>query len=265
MALTPEELADLDRRIDEALASVGCESRQRCGVLGVAKPGSMTMPAGYIDESGVLSCVHVTDDPSPVVEALQTGQPLTDTYERVVKGRMAELGPGLYCSNAPELWMGRSRRKWEFLDRLTREQRERIAQAVLNHPHMTWPDYLTPSEKEIARRDLENFVETGHGGFLVGLAGQPYNIPVWKPEFLEPLGIKPGPQPQTVPVEADGPIARVQAPITREVAEALQRAGFTGACDPGSLMGGYPQCVIWHNKAVRRFGDYTRPGSENRA
>ena len=259
--MTPEELADLDRRIDEALASVGCQDRKACGVMNVYKPGagSMVAPAGYMDENGILSCVHVTDDPSPVIEALEKGEPLTETYERAVKGRMAELGPGLYCSNAPELWMGRSRRKWEFAQNLTREQRERLAEAVLNHPHMTWPDYLTESEKEILRRDLQNFVETGHVGYLVEAANQPYNIPVWKPEFLRPLGIEPGPQPQSVPVEAEGPIVRVHAPISREVAEALQRAGVKGACDPGSFMGNYPQCVIWSNEAIRRFGDYTRP------
>lgn len=258
--MSPEELAELDRKIDEALAEVGCKDRKACGVGRVYTPGWGSIgPAGYMDENGILACVHVTDDPSPVIEALEQGQPLTETYERKVKERMAELGPGLYCSNAPELWMGRSQRKWEFVQDLTREQRERLAEAVLNHPHMTWPDYLTQSEKETLRRDMEGFVETGHLGYLIGAAYQPYNIPVWKPEFLRPLGIEPGPQPQAIPVEAEGPIVQASAPISREVVQALQKAGVKGACDPGSLMGGYPQCVIWDNEAVRRFGPYEKP------
>lgn len=255
--MTPEELADLDRRIDEALASAGCTDRQACGVRRPIRPGQSVGAAAYVGEDGTLSCVHVTDDPAPVLHALARGDDLAETYERQRKGRIAELGPGLYCSNAPELWMGRAHRKWDFAYRLTPEERQRVAEAVLNHAHMTWPDYLTRGEKETMHRYMEDFVKTGHVELLIMASEQPYNIPVWKPDFLRPLGIEPGPQPQSVPVEVEGPFVEVSGMVSRDAAKALREAGFTGACDPGGMMS-YPQCVIWKTEAVKRFGSYRR-------
>jgi hypothetical protein len=211
--------------------------------------------AANTTDQGYAVSYHVTDDPSGVEQALVAGVKVTAKH----KGTFQDLGPGFYVSAAPQLWMGRARSKWEFLKRLDKRQRHRLAVAILRHPHMRESGYLTKFEKGYVVRDLRSFVDSGYGDIIVGLAGQPYNIRFWEPEFLAPLGIEPGRQPTAVEVWFRGGYAELtRTPTSREFGR-LWAFGFDGAFVKIGMIAD-PQLVIWKNAAILRFGDLRRAG-----
>src|SRR5690348_868991 len=75
-----------------------------------------------------LAGYHVTDDPQSIITALERGDPLDRGEEDGFHDLQTD---GLYFSEAPQIWMGRSARKWDFTKTLTQDQQEQIATAVL--------------------------------------------------------------------------------------------------------------------------------------
>lgn len=205
-------------------------------------------------ENHKLVAYHVTDDPSRVAAALKAGKKLTATYGPG-RGRYNELGPGLYVSAAPNLWVARSVGKWDFLKRITPQEKKKLAAAILNDRNMKG-NYLTVREKETVARDVRNFLDSSSpnaGSFIVGLAGQPYNIAFWRPEFLRPLGIEPAPQPEEVEVHIKGRFVD----LSRGYGGLQSWRPYLMAGYDGAFVKGFDsQLVVWRNKAVVRFGSY---------
>lgn len=208
-------------------------------------------------ENGEIVSYHLTDHPERVQDYLESGKPLHEG------GRAAEhdeLGPGLYASDVPNYWMGRSTGKYAFLNNLTPEQADKLAEAVQNRIDNAGPGYLSKSEVETAHRYIDQFRKDHHGDTLVLLAGQPYNVDFWKPDFLKSIGIEPSKQPEAVEVRAKGNFAEVKNYLRPAEWKALKDAGFDGAW----VRAGFstePQLVIWNRNAIRKFGDW-KPSSK---
>lgn len=248
---------------DRLAELLGVEPEQACprgrfpslGVRRIARCEDPEADLGRAAEVERGQCVayHVTDHPDTVRRALARCVPL----DRPRDEGFDELGPGLYVSAVPEIWMHRSRDKWRFLQGLTPAQRRRLADAILSSWQLRQPGYLTPHEREQARQDLERWVQDGRSP-IVHLASQPYNVEFWRPEFLRPLGIAPGPQPEAVPVRFRGEYAELDRVPSRRALETLKEAGLDGAYFRDAAVS-WPQLVIWRNEAVEQFGDYTPP------
>ncbi|MDD5703143.1 MAG: hypothetical protein PHU23_13985, partial [Dehalococcoidales bacterium] len=65
-------------------------------------------------DHNMLCASHVTDNPQIVIEALKQGKSLDTTRGEGLVGDMGTSG--LYFSAVPQLWMGRARSKWTFLN-----------------------------------------------------------------------------------------------------------------------------------------------------
>jgi len=212
--------------------------------------------AGWI-EGNELVGIHVTDDPHKVAEVLKSGKDIGYSYGEGEQ-RMEELGPGLYMSATPQLWMGRSPGKYDFAKRLTPDQKKRLGDAILRHPNMEG-GYLTSFEKGYVQRDVEAFLandtpEAIH--HIVGLAAQPYNIRFWEPEFLEPLGIRPGSQPEQVEVRAKGKFVDLSKHESdHDMIQAMKQKGFDGAFAKLGMIS-IAQCCIWKTRSITKFGEY---------
>ena len=219
-------------------------------VSGELQRGSLELPT--VPE---LRGYHVTDDPEIVLTTLRAGTPLDRGYDISPSDDL--LASGLYFSEAPQLWVGRSPNKWRFVERLAAEQRGQIVQAILQDSRFTGDWYLTGYEKERAARWLERFTESGQVVYLQFLAEQPYNFHSWKPSFLAPFGIVNNDTPYHVPVRVQGSFADLRrARISSELIIALKRGGHDGAFVHASIAL-LPQAVVWHNRAIIQFGDYT--------
>lgn len=207
--------------------------------------------SGRALDDGNIEAWHVTDDPAPLYDVLQSHRELPD-FDR---GGFRELGRGLYVSGTPQLWTGRARGKWSFLRGLAQEQKDRLAEKLSRDSGVQSP-YVTRSEAETASRMIEDW-RTGkiHEESILEFAGQPYNVAFWKPEFLEPLGITPGKQPTVLPVEARGRFAEISGHLEEADVAALREAGYDGAYYK-SGMATTPQLVIWNRHALRRVGEW---------
>lgn len=215
--------------------------------------------AAHMDPAtGELIATHITSNPQPALDALRRGQVRIGRFSK-----FGDIGPGLYASGIPQLWVGRASSKWDFLQRLSRSDRERMHQAALDHPNMTSPSYLSQEEKRVARRDLDQWLEDGVSEWAVlRLGDQPYNMRLWEPKFLKPLGIEPGTQPQLVDVRLRGRFLHAAREprlrnFTDELVDRLQAAGFAGAFERQGFIS-TAQIVVWDGRAVRRFGDAYR-------
>ncbi|MDP3766906.1 MAG: hypothetical protein Q8S13_02730 [Dehalococcoidia bacterium] len=217
--------------------------------------------AARIDpETREAVCVHVTDDESPVVEALKRGVPIARSG-----GDRGDIGGGLYCSDNPALWMGRSHGKWAFLERLSRGERARLVRAILSSWQFKDRGYLTRHEKERAKRDLLRYVENpDHKYAVIYASDQPYNVRSWETKFLTALGIAPGRAPKQVEMRVRGRFAKVnRGGITEDTVAELRGAGAAGAFAPGDFVNP-PQLVAWDNDAVRKFGPFDRDAHRRR-
>ncbi len=205
--------------------------------------------------NGTGVAVHVTDDPDRVLALLSGNMRLVAEPVEADPRIDYEFGPGLYVSAVPHVWMGRSEGKWQFLQNLTEPQRWTLGEAILRHPNARL-GYLTETELTYVRRQVE-LLQQGHTAGLRTLAEQPFNTATWKPIFLEPLGIAPGPQAHRVPIEFQGRFAELTGYPSRSLFLQLFEAGLDGAYSPGHLMGPDPQLVIWRASAIVRFGQWT--------
>lgn len=210
--------------------------------------------AGRVEPNGDITTWHVTDNPERVAEQLRKGEDISKSYG---EERMPELGAGVYGSSTPQLWMSRSTSKWGFLDTMDDAEWNRFLDAIKNHPNVTETGYLSQAERDILNRDIE-LLRQGKISreALTQFAGQPYNIRMWEPEFLQGLNITPGRQPEVVEMVLRGKFAKAdRAYLSPETIERLKNEGYDGAFISGGWEGD-PQLVTWNNKAVRKFGDY---------
>ena len=206
-------------------------------------------------EGNELVGIHVTDNPEKVARILKTGADIGYSYNSG-QIRTEELGSGLYISAIPQSWMGRSPGKYDFAKHLTSQQKKRLADAILNHPSVIDTHYLASFEREYVRRDVKKFLDTNTSDaidFIVSLAGQPYNIRFWEPDFLAPLGIKAAKQPEQVEVRAKGKFIdltdrqgdyKLMEKLRPDFQGAFAKQGFTST----------GQCCIWKTKAITKFG-----------
>lgn len=196
-------------------------------------------------EGDVLVTYHVTDRPEAIVRLLRRRPNLLASYER----KRSELGPGFYVSGVPEFWVGRATRKWSFLRELKPGQVFALTGALTKE--VEGDRRLTDNELARALRDIR-LVETGvyDPDVLTFLAGPPYTIAFWRPEFLKPIGITPSRPPGVIRVHVRGRFAELSssyppAPLLRT----LRRAGYQGAFTRSGISTN-PELVIWDPRAI---------------
>lgn len=207
-------------------------------------------------ENGVIKAFHVTDNPATVEDRLARNLPITEGRR---EGKYGDLGRGLYGSVVPNYWVGRATKKYDFLERLTQNELERLCLAILEHPHITQRGYLSQGEKKIIFRDID-YVEKGElkPDVLIMFADQPYNIRFWETDFLTSIGIEPSPQPKVVDLWLQGKFIEVnENSLDQSEADDLREQGFDGAFARGDWVSS-PQIVVWNNEAVVKFGSYER-------
>ena len=202
---------------------------------------------------GFLHAVHVTDDPSGVVNALKSGS-LT-AYNA---NQHEDLGPGLYGSSVPHYWRGRSGQRWNFLDRISKQQVDQLADHA--HERLTSQVKSGYNSESEARTHFTTLQMVKSGKYpptsLKFLGDQPINIDLANPDTLRKHGIQPGATPNDVPIKAQGKFAELRrGSLTPEDQDLLRQHGFHGAIVSGGMHGS-PQVVIWDHNAIKQFGDY---------
>lgn len=208
-----------------------------------------------IVEDGCLVAYHVTDNPKEPIAVLQQPKKLTATYKYSGRGRYAELGPGLYVSAAPELWACRSQGKYDFLKTLSPEDKEKLYQAMMADllQKIEPPAYLSRGEFESAQRDLRSWISQSDNPeayhFIIHLGGQPYNIPFWKPDFLQRIGIKGAKPPQMLKVKLQGKFVDLSGNYGHI---SLWRPYLMQGYD-GAFVRSDPQMVVWRKEAIKDF------------
>ena len=200
--------------------------------------------------NGAMEAWHVCDNPEKVLMALRNSKDIYEIYG--AEHDDDELGPGLYVSAVPQLWMGRARGKWDFLQGLSAEDRRRIADEIKKDDKWTLEGrYLASFEIEYGLRDLEAWVRDGRNDYgIVSLAGQPFNMPVWRPEWLGRLGIKAGNQPKQVSVIFQGRF--VDLTDQRDDWREFRAMGLDGAFHKGGFTT-TGQISIWRKKSIISF------------
>lgn len=217
--------------------------------------------AGYVDpDTHEIVGVHLTDDPSHVINAIEAGD-VVEKGRRESSG-FGDIGPGVYMSNAPQLWTGRSTDKWGFAGTLDDKERKAVAEALnkkLNDARAT--RYISNSEYESGVRSVKQFRD-GFNDPAMDLAAQPYNIAWWKPDFLEPLGVQASKPPQEVEMRVRGKLINIEAApqlrnFTPEDISDLRQRGYVGAWAKGGFSD-TPQLVVWEPTAITQFGDWRK-------
>ena len=198
--------------------------------------------------NGTAMGYHVCNDPGRALTALRASQDIYEIYG--AEHDDDELGPGLSVSIVPQLWMGRATSKWDFMQRLSDDDRKRISQAILASPMMD-RYRLTQSEIDRAKQWLGYWIaDPKHDYVLPFLADQPYCVPVWKPEFLEPLGIQAGTQPKQIEVVFRGKF--VDLTDQRSDWRPYRSQGLDGAFQRGGFTTTGQLC-IWRKRAIVSF------------
>ena len=202
----------------------------------------------YDGRRRAIKAWHVTNDARRAMDVVESGVPLIEIGGPHKEFR--ELGPGLYMSAVPQLWVGRATDKWNFLEHLDFEQRQSLGDALGSTVlEQRQTGYITEYEYSRANKDIGYFVDHGSVGHIIQLAGQPYNISFWKPSFLKPLGIKPGKEPEIVEFHVQGIFAGFDdQPKPKEI-EGLILDEFDGCFLRGGLVT-VAQLVVWRNEAI---------------
>jgi hypothetical protein len=212
-------------------------------------------------DKGEITTFHVTDNPDNVINTLKSGGDITKTRS---EGLVGDLGTsGLYVSDAPQIWTSRSKGKWNFLNELSNNEKDKlIDQISTDIKQQLSTDYITKSEYDTAIRDLGNIRSGDYSNdVLVNYADQPYNITFYEPKYLEKLNIKPSKQPEIVEMKLKGKFADISnVHFTFEsdrtaLIEQLKQAGYDGAFVKAGI-GQTQQGVIWNKDVIKKFGEY---------
>lgn len=213
--------------------------------------------AGHIRDGGLVT-YHVSDDPAQTINDIRAKKDLTDfgsPYD--------DLGKGFYTSDSPNFWRGRQRSKFNFLRHLTTGQRTRLAAAALQSAEDTWKKhkgYWTQDEYDRVKENIKQYRDTGNEGYILSVIGQPYNIDISRPEFLEDAGIVPSEKGGIVELGIKGKIAKLsRSHMDTETRNALREKGYVGAYTPSGF-GSNPQMVVWDRSAI----DYARSADKSR-
>lgn len=207
-----------------------------------------------------LEGIHVTSDPNPVYDVLMHKKDISGSRG---EGKVGDLGSsGLYFSEYPQLWSNRAYKKWETFKDLPPEKQEALHGKLKDDIYKQRnAKYITETEKDYALRSVDNFLNTGDIEHATALAGQPYNIPFWKQDYLSPLGIKQIAPPMELDVAAKGKFADLTGvQITDELVSTLKKEGFDGAYVKSSFSS-VPQSVVWNTNAIKKFGDMKLPAA----
>jgi len=215
---------------------------------------------------GTLRGWHVTDEPDKVVDLLRTKG---DFYAR--KG---DLCGGLYVSAVPHYWEGRSRKKWDFLPKMSREARAKLYLAIEDRlAEEQNARYITDGEYNRAMADMAMARSKDFWQILDIVANQPYNVDIIG--IAERLGLAAAFKPPHIPVDFVGRYLEFNTSRAIEANEFLlalkhgSTAGLTRTdlCDmlmgygwngvyTKSSMGTNPELVIWSGESIVTFGDY---------
>jgi hypothetical protein len=200
---------------------------------------------------GAIVGTHVADSIKTVKEIVKGKRSLMAGYGP--RGQHAELGPGLYISAAPQLWLGRAHDKWDFLKTLTKLQLSKLLDALEQTVKGKEGITISKAEAGYAYRDIR-YAREGKvdPGYLVSLSGQPYNIFFWQEDFLRPLGIEPASPPKQFEVHVQGKFAKIEGYTVApgKMLRLLRQRGVDGAFFAGGF-GSTPQLVVWNSKAVK--------------
>ena len=202
-----------------------------------------------------LTGYHVTDNPSLVKAAIESDKDLDETRG---EGKVGDLGSsGLYISEYPNMWVGRSTNKYGFLNELDDDRKYKLVDKIRSElTKERDSNYITGFEYSRAIGYLDDYMATGGHGFLTLLANQPYNVMFFKKEFLEPIGIEQNRMPAIIYIEAEGKFADItDTPNpSEELIKILKDEGYSGAFQH-STIATYPQAVIWNKSAIKRLED----------
>jgi len=198
---------------------------------------------------------HVTDNSRRMRQVVKKSGSIMKAYGS--RGGTAELGPGLYMSAVPQVWVGRSTDKWSFLKELSKSDVKKLATSVEKDiDRMKDAGHISGSEAEYAYRDI-GYVKSGQADadVLVRFAGMPYSVAFWKSDYLQRLGLQRGNKgPMVVEIRVQGKYAKIdRGHATHGALRTLRRGGFDGAF----MSGGWsnePQLVVWNTKAIKWVG-----------
>lgn len=214
---------------------------------------------------------HVTDDPAVMIRALDNHVDLQTLRP------WGDLCGGFYVSSFPDVWRGRSRRKWEFMQTLSLEASKRLAHAVLERLHHDRDvGRITQSEFQRGRHDIEHYwLVNGNFEALLNLSILPYAINIQK--IAKEEGIADPFEPAIVDVVFQGRYLHVTQDVRRQSAELAAKfldmeqelveqeqicqtwkaLGWDGAFTKAG-MGTNPELVIWNMDRILKFGPWTK-------
>lgn len=226
--------------------------------------------AADVLEDNRLIAWHVTDDPEIVIRSLREGIALQELRP------WGDICGGLYVSSYPQIWRGRSRKKWEFLHTLPIEKSRQLARALLEKLRLHRESgYLSKGEYERAKHDVEHYwIDMGNWKVLFSIATHPYAINIQ--ELAKQEGIADPFEPSIVEVIFEGRYLNAQGTWQDSAALAAQMAhvpedmadqgqicqawkslGWDGAYTKAA-MGSDPELVIWNAARILKFGSWTR-------
>jgi hypothetical protein len=212
--------------------------------------------AAFLQHNSLMT-YHVTDFPEKVLRALQQGQSLIETFPE-----HDELGPGLYASQAIELWKGRSVKKWSPFAQLSLPQAEQLATLILTHDRMSRLDEV---DRMRVQHYVDDFLSYSRGiNPFTGTAdippdfnplhylahmicNQPFNIHFWKD--WKKLGLTAPAGPNILELQLQGRFAELPGMPTRQQWQELAQQ-----VDGAYLRG--PEMVIWNAASIRSVGDH---------
>lgn len=214
---------------------------------------------------------HVTDDPENVLRVLEGKTDLQDFTP------WGDICGGLYVSGFPQLWRGRSRRKWDFMKTISPEGSQKLARAILLKLKLDREiGRLTQNEYEHGVQDVEQYwLKLGNWEVLSILSAQPYTIDIQA--LAKEQGVAEPFEPALVEVIFDGRYLNLTRDVQQESAALAEKylgvkedlvetvhlcqtwrmLGWDGAFTKSS-MSSYPQLVIWTRERILKFGDWTR-------
>jgi hypothetical protein len=178
---------------------------------------------------------HVTNDAESFINAVKTKTVWGDSND--------DFGPGAYASAVPQYWAGRATNRWEIMENMSKENRQKIVDLIKADPRYQPNNfYLTQWENEHFFRQLNYWLEDGKDYHLITISGQPYN-----PMFIKlarQIGLE-GPRAQIVAIEFTGKYIDLSDGNWYSKRKEAEAKGYDG----GYASYGFaydPQIVIWN-------------------